>query len=1281
MKKFINLFLILFLIVYIQSFAQLTFPSPFDLSSGNYSLSEWAATNPAGSYPTSMIFHRTSTQDPVLATEMTTNYTGSYSATSGTRINGLGADGFSFVNTSTAGNLGAAVLAINTTNRTNIRVSWTGGFVRITGTTSREYRIRLQFRIGDSGSFQDLTDANGNPIEYIYTEYVNHPNPTILPPHSQTFTATLPVAAEDQPVVYLRWKYYFVFVSGASGARPELRVDNIFVQSESSIGGGTKLSISNLTPALPLTNVPFSFIVNCVDNDGVPKKVSQATTVRISLVSGTGTLLGTLTKVIPFRSTNVLFDDLRYNIAQNVRIRAEVISGEGLSPSELDIQFILGPSRIVIEELYTKGHVGATHPNFIVRAVNSDGSTNTNYLNYIATVQFTGPTNFTLTGTFSNGIAPISGPVFTTAGIYNVVASSPGFSASNTEQVDVRQTPVMREVFIPKFLKGVGNFGTRIPTFALVRLENLHPNTDYRFFTGGRNVGFTGGVETDNGAGNNLHYDYKTMNFWYNSNRNLAQDSAYSTFKSRADGTQFVWMTLVPTTNISFNEGRQVYWILVLGTERGTVIRRYQTSNVTNALDFGTTSTKASGIFDRDSWLPPKTFVCLFDSLNSLHPVTIAVVQDESAILQEGRDAQGNLFPPQGPSYYNNLDGTNGAWATIIPNNLSGGIRRIEVYNLDGTIFRRIYDEDGNWAGVRTANVSAGMDNPIDFKTPNLRLLSPAESSVADFCNTGNNEIVWISRGVDKIDIELSLDNGRTYINLFEGVKADKGSVQWRIPRGVYSDILNRIRILDREHPTTLDNPRRFVSSETGDFYIFDSPMIHFHTRSAIACQGENITLTTNATGSRLKYQWYKDGVRIQGATSQQLTLSRVDFQTSGVYHCEVGGASVCPSVNTDKILVYILTPTKISRKPQDYYGYPGSTAEFKFDVHFYEHVDPNVVSIQWYKNGVALRDDWKYSGTNSNHFTVRNISPSDTLDRFYAIVNGRCGRDTTNTVRIYVVPNINLRPDTLFICDKDNTVEISVEVPSVIGRKKYIVELYRGNILIGTYSPGVAGMRISLPEVSILPGNYNAIVRLTETNSSFKTNEIKVVKITEPPRITKNLPRGISLRKDEDLVLSIEAAGLNLHYQWFKNNEPLRGAVEPILKISKVTTEDAGNYHCIVWNCDTVTSTVCNVSVTQFIISGIEEPEETDFRVEVSPNPVTDNATLSIESAETNNGRIQIYDATGTEIHTITNILFEKGLTRLELNLKSLNLSTGLYYIRTETSITSKSKSFIYIK
>ncbi|MGB9771142.1 MAG: immunoglobulin domain-containing protein [Candidatus Kapaibacteriota bacterium] len=1279
MKKFIFFAIVVFLGFTSSTFSQLTYPAPFDLSSGNYSFTEWSATNPAGTYPTSMIFHRTSTQDPLLETEMTTNYTGAYNLTSGSRINGLGTNGVSFVNTSTNGNIGAAVLALNTTNRTNIQVTWTGGFVKIAGTTTREYRIRLQYRIGDSGSFQDVTDNNGNPVEYIYNEYVGHPNPTILPPHSSTFTVTLPANAEDQPVVYLRWKYYFL--GSGSGNRPELRIDDIYVTSVSSVGGGTQLQISNITPQYPLTNVPFSLIVSSVDDNGFAKKVSQNTTVRLSLVNGTGTLLGTLTKVIPYKSTYVTFDDLVYNLEQTITIQAEVLSGDPLSPTQANLQVIRGPVGIVIENLYTKLHINATAPTFTIRAVNSDNSTNTNYHLYQGQLNIVGPQNFSLNINFNNGIATFSNLSFSTPGTYFVSASSPGFPSSNTVEINVKPEPTMTEILVPQYIKGVGNFGTRVPAFALVKLQNLHPNTVYRYFSGGRNVGYTGNIATDNGAGNNLHFNHITNSYWYNALRDLTQANAYSTFESNADGTQYVWMSLVPTTNTSFNEGRAVYWILVLGSEKGSLIKRYQTNNTSLALDFGNPPTKCTGIYDSESWLQPKSFVCLYDSPTATNPISTAIVQDEDAILQDGVDSQGNPFPPQGPSYYNNLDRKQAAWATIIPNNLSNGIQKIEVYDRNGNLIRRIYDLDGIWAGVDTRNIYGGMDTPFEFFTPNLRLVSPQENSTQDICNNGNFEIQWISRGIEKIDIDISQDKGSSYFNIFEDVSARDGKIVWRIPRGLFADTTNRIKIYDREHPTNLNPTIDYVNSQTGDFYIYDKPMVISHTKAGIACVGEDVTLIAYATGSKLGYQWYKDGKKIQGATQQQLLLRNVDFTTSGVYTCEVTGASVCESDFTDKILVYVLTDTKISKEPKDYYGYLASTATFTFDVHMYNELSSNAFPIQWYKNGSPLRDDWKYSGTRSNYFTIKNISYADTNDYFFAIVNGRCGADTTAIVKVHVVPNILIKKDTLYICEGDQYLTIPIEIPFPSIPGGTVVEIYRGNIMVGNYLTSPAGANINLPVVSLLPGDYYAIVKVPGLGTSFKTNIVKIIKITEPPVITKDLPNEVTLKVGDNLDLSVEAQGLNLHYQWYKDDIPLASANEPRLFISNVTSEDAGNYYCLIWNCDTVKSNVTNVSVSLFIVAGAESTMSDGTKIALYPNPTSNQSEIVINSEQSNQYNIVVTNTLGDVIYSINTFVPANSFNKLSIPFDELNLPSGTYYVKVQSDHIVKVVPVVFIK
>ena len=134
-------------------------PSPFDLTGGSWTLSGWNSAVAAGKYPGNgatgadattgvastittgnMAFHAAASADPTLSTAMSTDYTIAYSFTSKTRISGQGANGVSFVNTSSAntggpsGTLGAAVLAVNTTGRSSIQVAWTGRVIASAGT-------------------------------------------------------------------------------------------------------------------------------------------------------------------------------------------------------------------------------------------------------------------------------------------------------------------------------------------------------------------------------------------------------------------------------------------------------------------------------------------------------------------------------------------------------------------------------------------------------------------------------------------------------------------------------------------------------------------------------------------------------------------------------------------------------------------------------------------------------------------------------------------------------------------------------------------------------------------------------------------------------------------------------------------------------------------------------------------------------------------------------------------------------------------------------------------
>ncbi len=223
-------------------------PAPFDLSKGDYALTAWSATEPPGTYPSNMVFVQTTTADPGLSAEPDALWTLSYDRTNSSRVNGLGDAGFAFLNTSDpqadgGGYLGAALLGLGISNTRNVFVTWRGGTVT---PNERAYAVRLQYRVGATNTWRDVLDALGQRVEYVRNSIAGH---------SQSLgPVELPAEVNGQPYVQLRWKYYFV--TGATGPRAQLRVDDIlvaaagaapvFTRIEPLIDGGVRFDIRGL---------------------------------------------------------------------------------------------------------------------------------------------------------------------------------------------------------------------------------------------------------------------------------------------------------------------------------------------------------------------------------------------------------------------------------------------------------------------------------------------------------------------------------------------------------------------------------------------------------------------------------------------------------------------------------------------------------------------------------------------------------------------------------------------------------------------------------------------------------------------------------------------------------------------------------------------------------------------------------------------------------------------------------------------------------------------------
>jgi hypothetical protein len=244
-----------------------------EIAKCGYKITEWDASQAAGGSPANSKFVFLDTENPLITAQIEGYTSGVFNFSSKTRINGLGANGFSFINTSDAnvgypGNkLGGFLLAINTMNLDTIKLTWTG---RTITANPRKYNIRLYFRIGDVQPFQDF-----NPV----IQY----NGNITSGHSQTFRdIILPEEIMNQPYVQLFWKYYYTG-SAASSARDQLGIDDILIK-------GVKVLSGNITSGLDPSLTPNHIYGKgqITNGNNVNTKASDAITLLPGFEAKTG---------------------------------------------------------------------------------------------------------------------------------------------------------------------------------------------------------------------------------------------------------------------------------------------------------------------------------------------------------------------------------------------------------------------------------------------------------------------------------------------------------------------------------------------------------------------------------------------------------------------------------------------------------------------------------------------------------------------------------------------------------------------------------------------------------------------------------------------------------------------------------------------------------------------------------------------------------------------------------------------------------------------------------
>lgn len=256
-------------------------------------------------------------------------------------------------------------------------------------------------------------------------------------------------------------------------------------------------------------------------------------------------------------------------------------------------------------------------------------------------------------------------------------------------------------------------------------------------------------------------------------------------------------------------------------------------------------------------------------------------------------------------------------------------------------------------------------------------------------------------------------------------------------------------------------------------------PSITTQPQAATANVGDNVTFTVAASGTApLTYQWRKDGVALNGATSATLVIPNVQASSGGAYSVVVSNAFGAATSNLAALVVN--TPPVFFAQPQTQTVLSGGTVTFSAGVS-----GASGLTYQWRRNGVAIP-----GATFSSH-TVLNASATE-AGYYDVVITNALGSVTSSIAQLNVVtapvaPSFTLHPASRTVV-AGGSVTLAA---SATGAPAPSYQWRRNGINI----PGATSATLTLTNVTAADAaNYDVVATNSVTSSTSAVGALRVI-------------------------------------------------------------------------------------------------------------------------------------------------------------------------------------------